>query len=170
MRRLIFAACLLIASSASAQLRPEAAYERGLKAYLDGDAATAAQSWAGPAAQGLADAQFALGHLYRTGEGVAADPAVAAAWFARAAAQGHPHAMLNLALLIEQGQGVSRDLGLAYAYAARAGRQLQGEEFERARTAATRIAAGFTGDDAERARRLLLEMDRRPPAAAPKRP
>jgi hypothetical protein len=69
-------------------------------------------------------------------------------------------------LIHEQGAGVSRDPALAYAYAARAGRILEGENFERARSAAARIALGFQPSDAERARRLLIERDRRQPLPA----
>ncbi|MBI3507249.1 MAG: sel1 repeat family protein [Proteobacteria bacterium] len=140
-------------------------YEAGLKAYLDGDPATAWFFWIGPAERGHRDAQFSLGHLYRAGEGVPADQALAAQWFTRAAEQGDPQAMLNLALMHEQGAGVTRDLPLAYAYAARAGRLLQGADFERARIAAARVAVGFAPGEADRARRLLIELDRRRPLA-----
>lgn len=167
MKTLLFA-CLLalgIAGPLRAQSPAEDAqtYEAGLKAYLAGDPAGAWFFWLGPAERGHRDAQFSIGHLYRTGEGVPADPVSAARWFARAADQGDPHAMLNLALMHEQGAGVPRDLALGYAHAARAGRMLQGEEFERARVAAARIAVGFTDGDADRARRLIIEMDRRKP-------
>jgi hypothetical protein len=146
---------------------PQAAtYDDGLKAYLEGDYTVAWFAWLGLAEAGNAEAQFSMGHLYRAGEGVPRDAAIAADWFARAAAQGHGHAMLNLALIHEQGAGVSRDPALAYAYAARAGRILEGENFERARSAAARIALGFQPSDAERARRLLIEMDRRQPLPA----
>jgi len=141
-------------------------YEAGLKAYLDGDPATAWFFWLGPAERGHRDAQFSLGHLYRTGEGVPADPALAGQWFSRAAEQGDPHAMLNLALMHEQGAGMPRDLPLAYAFAARAGRLLAGEDFERAKLAAARISVGFAPGEADRARRLLIELDRRRPLPA----
>jgi len=169
--RRLAAVLLLAAGQALAQAPPpdDAAYEAGLKAYLDGDAESAWFLWTGPAERGHRQAQFSLGHLYRAGEGVPADPETAARWFARAAEQGDPHAMLNLALMHEQGSGVPRDLPLAYAHAARAGRLLQGEEFERARLAAARIAVRFAPGDDERARRLLIEMDRRRPLA-PRRP
>lgn len=173
MRRLA-AVLLIVAGQALAQVPPdEAAYESGLKAYLDGDAESAWFLWMGPAERGHRQAQFSLGHLYRAGEGVPADPEIAARWFVRAADQGDPHAMLNLALMHEQGSGVPRDLPLAYVHAARAGRLLQGEEFERARIAAARIAVRFAPGEDERARRLLIEMDRRRPLApqvGPRRP
>ena len=79
-------------------------------------------------------------------------------------------AMQNLALMHEQGAGVSRDLALGYVYAARAGRLLAGEDFDRARLAASRIAAGFAPGNADRARRLLIEMDRQRPLGSPPQP
>jgi TPR repeat protein len=164
--RVVLVAFVFIAP-AQAQTPAEDAltYEAGLKAYLDGDPATAWFFWLGPAERGHRDAQFALGHLYRTGEGVPVDPVLAGQWFARAADQNDPHAMLNLALMHEQGAGVARDLPLAYVFAARAGRLLAGEDFERARIAAARISVGFAPGEAERARRLLIELDRRRPLA-----
>jgi TPR repeat protein len=172
MRALLAAAfvALCLAAPLRAQTPAEDAqtYEAGLKAYLAGDPAAAWFFWLGPAERGHRDAQFSIGHLYRTGEGVPADPAAAAQWFTRAAEQGDPHAMLNLALMHEQGAGVPRDLALGYAHAARAGRLLQGEDFERARLAAARIAVGFAPGEADRARRLIIELDRRRPV--PSRP
>jgi len=170
--RLAALVLLGLATSAAAQPRavPEAAsYDQGLRAYLEGDPAEAWFVWLRLAQAGDAEAQFSMGHLYRAGEGVPRDAAIAADWFARAAAQGHGHAMLNLALMHEQGAGVARDLAMAYAHAARAGRLLEGESLERARTAAARIALVFQPADAERARRLLIEMDRRQPLAVPRR-
>lgn len=167
MRSILFALVLAvgIAAPLHAQTPEEDAqtYEAGLKAYLDGDPAGAWFFWLGPAERGHRESQFSIGHLYRAGEGVPADPASAAMWFTRAADQGDPHAMLNLALMHEQGVGLPRDLAIGYAHAARAGRMLQGEDFERARVAAARIAVGFAPGDADRARRLIIEMDRRKP-------
>lgn len=172
MRALLVAAlvALCLAAPLRAQTPAEDAqtYDAGLKAYLGGDPASAWFFWLGPAERGHRDAQFSIGHLYRTGEGVPADPEAAAQWFMRAAEQGDPHAMLNLALMHEQGAGVPRDLALGYAHAARAGRLLQGEDFERARVAAARIAVGFAPGEADRARRLIIELDRRRPV--PSRP
>lgn len=169
-----FVALVLLGLAVVAQAQPRAApealsYDQGLRAYLEGDAAEAWFVWLRLAQAGDAEAQFSMGHLYRAGEGVPRDAAIAADWFARAAAQGHGHAMLNLALMHEQGAGVARDLAMAYAHAARAGRLLDGESLERARTAAARIALVFQPADAERARRLLIEMDRRQPLATPRR-
>jgi TPR repeat protein len=168
-----FVALVLLGLANAVAAQPRATsdapgYDAGLQAYLAGDPAAAWFLWFGLAERGDAEAQFSMGHLYRVGEGVPRDPAMAADWFARAAAQGHGHAMLNLALMHEQGAGVARDLAVAYAHAARAGRLLEGESLERARTAAARIALVFQPTDAERARRLLIEMDRRQPLAVPR--
>jgi TPR repeat protein len=169
----ILALAVALAAQVAAQTADEDAqtYAAGLKTYLEGDPATAWFFWLGPAERGHRDAQFSIGHLYRSGEGVPADPEQAAQWFRRAAEQGDPHAMLNLALMHEQGAGVPRDLALGYVYAARAGRLLAGEDFDRARLAASRIAVGFAPGDADRARRLLIEADRqRPLGPSPQQP
>lgn len=159
----LVALCLAAPARALTPAEDAQTYEAGLNAYLAGDPAAAWFFWLGPAERGHRDAQFSIGHLYRTGEGVPADPVAAAQWFTRAAEQGDPHAMLNLALMLEQGAGVPRDLALGYAHAARAGRLLQGEDFERARLAAARIAVGFAPGESDRARRLIIELDRRRP-------
>ena len=61
------------------------------------------------AAQGLAEAEFALGLMYRHGRGVRQDEAEAARWYRRAAVQGHGEAQVNLGLLYEAGLGVRQD-------------------------------------------------------------
>jgi TPR repeat protein len=168
-------AFLLFAGEASAQNRPASetfVYDQGLRSYLEGDHGAAWFTWLALATAGDAEAQFSMGHLYRVGEGVPSDARIAADWFTRAASQGHGQAMLNLALMHEQGAGVSRDPALAFVFADRAGRVLAGASLERARTAAARIALSFQPNDAERARRLMLEIERRQPlpARTPARP
>lgn len=63
-----------------------------------------------PMAQsGHADAQFALGSLYRSGSGVPVDHEGAFHWFEQAAGQGHAKAQFNLGYMLEQGLGTKRD-------------------------------------------------------------
>ena len=45
-------------------------YEVGMAAYLRGDFAAAVQEWEVLAREGLAAAQYNLGHIYSRGEGV----------------------------------------------------------------------------------------------------
>ncbi|MBL8655411.1 MAG: SEL1-like repeat protein, partial [Alphaproteobacteria bacterium] len=102
-------------------------------------------------------AQFSLGNLYRQGEGVPADAVLAAQWFARAAAAGHAHAKLNYALMLDAGLGVARNSVAAYIEAIRAAQSLDGDDRRQAREIAATIARRLTPDEAERARRQLME-------------
>ena len=133
------------------------AFERGLESYLADDPQSAWFFWLGPAERGFAEAQFAIGVLYLHGEGVPPDPALAKRWFERAAATGHARAELNLALMLSAGHGGSRDLVAAYILAMRAVAKLDGDERREARTAAATIARHMSAEEAERARRLLME-------------
>lgn len=54
------------------------------------------------ASNGNADAAYALGRAYKTGDGVAADSRVAERWFAKAAALGHAKAGAELGLVLHQ--------------------------------------------------------------------
>jgi TPR repeat protein len=59
--------------------------------------------------QGDAQAQFNLGLMYATGEGVPKDAAEAVKWYRLAADQNHPRAQFNLGLLYATGEGVPKD-------------------------------------------------------------
>ena len=61
------------------------------------------------AQRGDAEAQFQIGDLYMTGQGVERDPAVAAAWYKAAAQQGHAVAASNLGVLYAEGRGVKQN-------------------------------------------------------------
>lgn len=54
------------------------------------------------AEQGDADGQFALGVMYRHGEGVSKDMAQAVTWYRKAAEQGHASAQFNLGVMYHQ--------------------------------------------------------------------
>ncbi|HZQ23673.1 MAG TPA: GAF domain-containing protein [Terriglobales bacterium] len=86
------------------------------------------------AEHGDANAQFALGSRYATGEDVPQDYAQAAQWFNRAAEQGHVVAQATLAAYYWGGMGVSKDISKAYFWSilARAG----GDEGSKFRAAA----------------------------------
>ena len=58
------------------------------------------------AEQGHIGAQFNLGVMYDTGEGVAQDAAEAVRWFRRAAEQRHARAQYNLGVMDRTGEGV----------------------------------------------------------------
>jgi TPR repeat protein len=153
-------ALVFLGFAAAAQNPPPddaAALERGLDAYFAGDPQSAWFFWLGPAERGFAEAQFSLGNLYLRGEGVPADPVRAKFWFERAVAGGHAEARLNLALMLEAGEGAPRDLVGAYIHAMRAAAQLAGDERRQAREIAAGIARRMSPDEAERARRALME-------------
>ena len=65
------------------------------------------QKWFRLAAlQGDAEAQFALGLMYNTGQGITQDYKEALKWYRLAAAQGFANAHYNLGLMFGKGQGV----------------------------------------------------------------
>ena len=86
------------------------------------------------AAQGDANAQFALGARYATGEDVPRNYSTAVQWFALAAEQGHVLAQATLGAYYWEGRGVPQDLDKAYFWSvlARAG----GDEASKYRVAA----------------------------------
>ncbi len=88
-------------------------FREGMDAAKRGDHETALNEWLPLAAQGDIDAQFALGFLYNTGQGVPQDYAQAHKWYLKAAAQGHATAQVNLGVLYANGQGVPSDYAQA---------------------------------------------------------
>jgi len=60
--------------------------------------------------QGNADAQLALGKIYRDGKKAPQDFKEAAVWLRKAADQGNAEAQERLSMLYYNGQGVSRDI------------------------------------------------------------
>lgn len=115
----LLALLLLAATDARAGL------EDGVAAYRSGDDAAALAVFRPLAEQGLAEAQFYLGQLYREGRGgLPRDGEQAAAWYTRAAAQGMASARYNLGQMYRTGEGVPRDPARAahwYRLAARQG-------------------------------------------------
>ena len=99
-------------------------YEDGVNAALAGDYDTAFREFTIAAGEGLDLAQYNLGILYFTGQGVEQDYEIAFRWTEAAALQGHPGAQLNLGSLYYFGNGVRQDRDKAvewYAISARAG-------------------------------------------------
>ena len=58
---------------------------------------------------GDGDAQFYLGHIYATGEGVPQDDKQAFEWYLKAAQQGNASAQYNLGFMYATGHGVPKD-------------------------------------------------------------
>ena len=111
-KRGILAILLIILLSAPSLA---ADYQVGVEAANRGDYATALKEWRPLAEQGLADAQFNLGLMYRYGEGVPQDYAEAMKWYRLAAEQGNAGAQFALGFMYDEGQGVPPD----YAEAAK---------------------------------------------------
>ena len=84
-------------------------FDKGFAAYQSGDFATALREWTPLAEQGLAEAQFNLGQMYRRGEGVLQDDKTAVKWYTLAAEQGDADAQNNLGLMYHRGEGVLQD-------------------------------------------------------------
>lgn len=75
-------------------------FDKGVAAYKRGDYRKAAE-------QGHAEAQFRLGAMYFSGDGVPQDDAGALKWYRMAAEQGHAEAQADLTYMYENGLGVA---------------------------------------------------------------
>lgn len=99
-------------------------YEQGVNAAFNGDFETAFHEFSVAANEGLDLAQYNLGILYFTGQGVEKDMDEAFRWTAAAAEQGHVAAQFNLGSLYYSGDGtkVDRDKAVEmFGRAAKAG-------------------------------------------------
>ena len=84
-------------------------YNAGVAAYKRGDYSAALLEFRTLAEQGSAKAQFALGFMYRNGQGVSQDNRQAVLWYRKAAEQGDASAQTNLGLMYDNGEGVPED-------------------------------------------------------------
>ena len=91
-------------------------FPKGLTAYKSGDYATALREWTPLAKQGNVSAQFNLGLMYETGQGVPKDYKTAVKWYRLAAEQGHPKSQYNLGVMYDNGQGVLQDYVRAHMW------------------------------------------------------
>lgn len=92
-------------------------------AYQMKDYATALELYTKAANQGYTRAQFSLGYMYETGEGVAQNPAEAAQWYQRAAEQGYAVAQFYLGNMYEIGDGVGKNYNAAVLWYQKAAEQ-----------------------------------------------
>ena len=97
--------------------------QKGLQAVQRGDYVSALVEFRPLAERGDADAQFNLGAMYASGDGVRQDYAQALAWYSKAAAQGHSYAQNNLGGMYANGKGVRQDYGQALAWYRKAAAQ-----------------------------------------------
>ena len=85
-------------------------YEDGVEAAFAGDFETAFTEFTIAAEDGLSLAQYNLGILYFTGQGVSQNLEEAFKWTKEAAEQGHLNAQFNLGSLYLDGQGTETDI------------------------------------------------------------
>jgi uncharacterized protein len=90
--------------------------QKGLDAFNAGDYATALQEFRPLAEQGNAKAQWKVGFMYETGNGVPQDYAEAVKWMRLAAVQGHVIAQYNLGEIYKNGKGVLQDNVIAHMW------------------------------------------------------
>ena len=99
----------------------ERANADALRAAIDarksGDYEFALREFTRLAEQGDAIAQFFLGYMHGSGQGVDKDDMAAFLWYASAAEQGHPDAQYVLGVIHASGEGVPRNYVQAYAWA-----------------------------------------------------
>ena len=107
--------CLVVPSMAD--------IKTGENAYHRGDYATALHEWQPLAKQGHAVAQYRLGMLYSSGQGVPKDDAQARQWYEQAASQGHVDAQVNLGSLYDYGRGGPQDFKMAVRWYRRSAEQ-----------------------------------------------
>ena len=123
--RLFFILCLFISFPALAD------FEAGLKAYREGDYASAFTEWQTAADRGDTEAQRNLGHLYRWGKGVQQDLTQAAFWYYTAAKGGSDSAQYNLGVMYLRGEGIPRNEEEGVLWLERAAEQNNKEAVER---------------------------------------
>ena len=100
-----------------------AGFDEGMAAHQRGDYATALREWRPLAKQGVADAQYNLGVMYRKGRGVPQDDAEAVKWYRKAAEQGHAIAQVSLGVMYGEGRGVTQDYAEALQWWRKAAEQ-----------------------------------------------
>jgi hypothetical protein len=97
---LVRASLMLVAIGGAATAGP---MEDAVAAYQRGDYATALRLWHPLAEQGDADAQFHLGVMYESGQGVLRSEAEAIKWYRKAAEQDDAVAQFNLGVMYAKG-------------------------------------------------------------------
>lgn len=92
----------------------QTAFTDGYRAYKAGDKKKALAIWLKEANDGHADAQWVVGNMFVSGDGMReADPETAAFYYRQSAEQGHLEAQVSLATLLRTGQGVERNVPAA---------------------------------------------------------
>jgi TPR repeat protein len=98
-------------------------FEDATKAFHRGDYEAAYRLIKPLAEKGLPEAQFNLGLLYDTGQGVPQNYAEAATWYRKAAERGNAKSQYSLGRMYEAGQGVPRNYAEAATWYRKAAEQ-----------------------------------------------
>ena len=96
-------------------------FDEAVSLHRSGKSAQALAALTDLASKGSADAQFYLGAMYASGNGVKRDTAQALKWQLKAAEQGHVLAQYNAAVLLARGDKSSRNLKEAAKWFEKAG-------------------------------------------------
>jgi TPR repeat protein len=91
-------------------------YDDGLAAANRGDYDTALHEWRPLAEEGNSAAQYNLGVMYDTGQGVPLDYKEAVKWYRKAASQGDSGSQVNLGVMYLLGHGVLQDYVQAHMW------------------------------------------------------
>ncbi|OIP14533.1 MAG: hypothetical protein AUK53_05240 [Betaproteobacteria bacterium CG2_30_59_46] len=102
----VLLACAMGLNAASAQVGGD--FDRAAAAHRQGDYLTSVKLWQPLAGKGQVDAQYNLGVMYYSGDGVKQDYAEAAKWFRMAAEQGDKQAQYYLGSMYLNGEGVKQ--------------------------------------------------------------
>ena len=99
----------LVVMASNLAISSEWDFQMGVQYYDAGDYANAAKHFRLAADAGDAHAQFNLGSMYKTGQGVYQSDYEAAKWFRKAAEQGYSMSQHNLGCCYKDGIGVSQN-------------------------------------------------------------
>jgi uncharacterized protein len=91
-------------------------YNRGVASIIEGNNKQAVEWFRKAAEQGLPDAQFSLGTMYKKRRGVAKNTKQTVMWYKKAAEQGHAEAQFNLGYMYYKGYGTTKDLVQAHKW------------------------------------------------------
>ena len=106
MKKTTFALLILLSLSGPASADK---FDEAVTAYNKGNYTQALKLLRPLAAKGHAGAQFNLGWMHESGQGITQDYQEALKWYRLAAAKGHAGAQFNLGWMYESGQGITQD-------------------------------------------------------------
>ena len=112
---------------------------------------------------GDANAQYILGYMYRTGEGVPQDYKKAAIWTRKAAEQGYPLALCNIGEMYATGQGVPQDYVQSYFWSSLGASRASGDASRQAIVIRDQAAKRLTPEKLMEAQRMTRKWEKSHP-------